>query len=246
MLRTYTADLHIHSCLSPCGDLDMSPKKITAHVSRGGIDIIALTDHNTAENVSAVLKASRDSNVTVLPGMEVCSREEIHVLAIFERARAALALQSLVYDNLAGVNNEEAFGLQVVANEHDEVERLKNKLLIGATELTVEQVVDAIHQMNGLAIAAHIDRESYSVIGQLGFIPETVRFDALEISSQTTYAEARKRFSAYGGYTMLKASDAHRVDDIGKATSAFVLEAPVFPEIVKAVHNRDGRSVTVN
>jgi predicted metal-dependent phosphoesterase TrpH len=224
----------------------MSPKKILAHVSRRGIDIIAITDHNTAENVPAVLKASKESNVVVLPGMEVCTREEVHVLAIFEDAQAALALQSLVYDNLAGVNNEETFGLQVVANEHDEVERFQSKLLIGATDLTIEQVVDAIHRLNGLAIAAHIDRESYSVLGQLGFIPETVRFDALEISSQTSYAEARKRFSAYEAYTMLRASDAHQIDDIGMATSAFALEEPAFPEIVKAVHNRGGRSVSVS
>jgi predicted metal-dependent phosphoesterase TrpH len=224
----------------------MSPRRITAHVSRQGIDIIAITDHNTAENIPAVLKAATDSNVVVLPGMEVCSREEVHVLAIFENTRAALTLQSLVYDNLPGENNEEAFGLQVVANELDEVERLETKLLIGATELTIEQVVDAIHQMNGLAIAAHIDRESYSVIGQLGFIPSTVRFDALEISSRTSYAEARKRFSEYDAYTMLRASDAHRVEDIGKGTSNFLLEQPVFPEIVKAVHNTGGRRVTVS
>jgi len=243
MLRYLKADLHIHTCLSPCGDLKMSPQKIIARVLEHKLDIIAITDHNSAENVHAVMKCAEGKKVVVLPGMEVCTKEEVHILAIFETEELALELQSFVYDHLQGKNNPDVFGLQVIANEFDEVEGYQNRLLIGATDLSTEQIVGAIHHLHGLAIASHIDRESYSVIGQLGFIPETLGFDALEISMNTNDEEARKRFQEYSRYTFIRNSDAHCLDDIGKAMSGFLLEEPSFQEIAKAVRNEDGRMV---
>ena len=120
MLRRIRADLHVHTCLSPCGDLAMSPRTIAEQVCRLKIGILGICDHNSAENVPAVMKAAGTRNVTVLPGMEVCTREEIHVLALFEHISPAFALQSIVYDHLAGKNDPDVFGLQVVADEHDE------------------------------------------------------------------------------------------------------------------------------
>ncbi|MEK6755553.1 MAG: PHP domain-containing protein [Bacteroidota bacterium] len=243
MLRYLRADLHIHTCLSPCGDLKMSPQKIIAKVLEHKLHIIAITDHNSAENVHAVMKCAEGKKVVVLPGMEVCTREEVHILAIFETEELALELQSFVYDHLQGENNPDVFGLQVIANEFDEVEGYQNRLLIGATDVSTEHIVGAIHQLHGLAIASHIDRESYSVIGQLGFIPETLGFDALEISINTNDEEARKRFQEYSRYTFIRNSDAHYLDDIGKAMSGYLLEEPSFQEIMKAIRNEDGRMV---
>ena len=243
MLRYLRADLHIHTCLSPCGDLKMSPQKIIAKVLEHKLHIIAITDHNSAENVHAVMKCAEGKKVVVLPGMEVCTREEVHILAIFETEELALELQSFVYDHLQGENNPDVFGLQVIANEFDEVEGYQNRLLIGATDVSTEHIVGAIHQLHGLAIASHIDRESYSVIGQLGFIPETLGFDALEISINTNDEEARKRFQEYSRYTFIRNSDAHYLDDIGKAMSEYLLEEPSFQEIMKALRNEDGRMV---
>jgi len=243
MLRRFKADLHIHTCLSPCGDLQMSPQKITAQVLRQSIDIIAICDHNSAENIRPVMKAAEGKNVVVLPGMEVCSREEIHVLAIFDNLVSALGLQTLVYDHLPGKNDPKVFGLQVVANECDEVVGFEDRLLIGATELSIEQVVGEIHRRGGLAIASHIDREAYSVIGQLGFVPESVRFDALELSSHIGCDEALVRFPKCTAYTFVRNSDAHFIDDVGKNISGYVLEQPSFQEIVKALRNEDGRRV---
>jgi hypothetical protein len=245
MRRWFKADLHVHTCLSPCGDLSMSPQKIVAEVLRQQIDIIAVTDHNSAENISAVMKAAAGTPIVVLPGMEVCTKEEAHVLAIFDKLTSALALQSLVYGHLQGTNNPDVFGLQVVANEHDEVERFEERLLIGAADLSVEDVVHTIHQLNGLAIAAHVDRESYSVIGQLGFIPRSVSFDALEISANTSDGEARLRFSDYMRYTFVRNSDAHFLNHIGNQTTRFMLEEPTVSEIARALRREDGRTVEV-
>ncbi|MBI5474300.1 MAG: PHP domain-containing protein [Ignavibacteriae bacterium] len=243
MLREFRTDLHVHTCLSPCGDLSMSPRKIVAEVLRQGINIIAVTDHNSAANIGAVTKAAEGAPVVVLAGMEICTREEAHVLAIFDNETPALKLQSVVYNALSGVNNPDVFGLQVMANELDEVEGFEERLLIGATDLSVEDVVRAVHKLGGLAIAAHIDRESYSVIGQLGFIPRAVTFDALEVSELTSDKDARTRFSDYMRYVFVRNSDAHTIDRIGAQTTRFLLEAPTASEIGKALRCEDGRKL---
>src|SRR5512135_1754574 len=117
MLRRFKADLHVHSCLSPCADLSMSPRNIAAEARRKGIEIIAICDHNSAENVPGVSVAGRACGVVVLPGMEVCTKEEVHVLALFEHDNETFEMQSIVYKSLEGQNNPDAFGLQVIANE---------------------------------------------------------------------------------------------------------------------------------
>lgn len=243
MLKLFKADLHIHTCLSPCGDLKMSPKKIIERVLQKNIDIIAICDHNTVENVPAVEKAAEGKKVVVLPGMEVCSREEIHILAIFENLEAAFEMQAKVYDKLQGKNNPEVFGMQVIGNEFDEVLGFNEKLLIGAVDMSIEEVVNRIHELNGLAVASHIDRESFSVIGQLGFIPETLNFDALEISPNISIDEARKRLSEYGNCQFIQNSDAHFIDDVGKCTTEFLIERPSFDEIKKAIRNENNRRI---
>jgi len=243
MLRRFRADLHIHTCLSPCGDLRMSPRNIAAQAGKRGIMLLAVCDHNSAENVAAVMKAAEASDVTVLPGMEVCSREEIHVLAIFEDLESVLDLQTTVYGHLAGKNNPEVFGLQVVANECDEVIGYQDRLLIGAVDLPIEEIVKTIHELGGVAVASHIDRESFSVISQLGFIPETLKFDALELSSTIGDEEARRRFVAYGDSTFIRNSDAHELQDLGKNTSEYMLDHPSFREIQMAFAKLDGRLI---
>jgi len=245
MLKWYKADLHIHTCLSPCGDLRMSPRNITAQVIKNGIDLIAICDHNSAENTSAVIRAAEGKGIRVLPGMEICTKEEIHVLAIFEQLEKALELESIVQAHLAGENDPDVFGLQVVANELDEVERFSNKLLIGAADLGVDEILDEIHRLDGIAVASHIDRESYSVISQLGFIPDTLRFDALEISRNLTYADAREKFGRYKECTFITNSDAHFVEDIGSGGNEYLLSTPSVEEISKALRNEGGRTVRI-
>lgn len=245
MARIYKADLHIHTCLSPCGDLKMSPKKIIDQVLKNNIDIIAICDHNSAKNVSAVIKAAKNTNVYVIPGMEISTIEEVHLLALFENLESATEMEKIVYENLHGINEPELFGIQLIANENDEVEGFEEKLLIGAVELSTNKVVELIHQFGGLAIASHIDKQNYSVISQLGFIPEEVKFDALEISANIELEYEKKIYSEYSRFPILRNSDAHFIEEIGKITSKFFIEQPSFKEIRKALNNEDGRRVVI-
>jgi PHP family Zn ribbon phosphoesterase len=245
MLRTFKADLHIHTCLSPCATLEMSARAIVERAITQGIDVIAITDHNSAENVTAVIRAARGTALTVLPGMEATSREEVHLLALFDGIEEALALQDTVYAHLPGENDEQAFGMQVVVNEDGEVLGLNRRLLSGAAELTVEGIVEAIRRLNGAAIASHVDRETFGIIGQLGFIPEGLRLDALELSPNTSVRAARRRFPQCAGFAFIRSSDAHSVDDIGKATTLFLLGEPTVAELKKAFFGCQDRRVVL-
>jgi hypothetical protein len=243
MLRWFRADLHIHTCLSPCGELIMSPRRVVEEARARGIDLIAVTDHNSAGNAAAVLRAAEGTGVSVLPGLEVCSSEEVHVLALFDGLPPALELQEAVYRGITAANEPEAFGLQVIANEHGEVEGFEQKLLIGATALSINEVVTRIHDLGGVAIASHVDRESYGIIGHLGFIPPDVRFDALEISENASDDEARRLSRTYDKYEFIRSSDAHAPGQIGKAMTSFLIEKPTCGELQKAFRREGGRSV---
>jgi hypothetical protein len=245
MLRWFRADLHVHTCLSPCGELEMSPRRIVEEARRRELDLIAITDHNSAENAAAVLRAAEGTTVGVLPGLEVCSNEEVHVLALFDALSPAFELQEAVYRSISAENDPDAFGLQVIANEHDEVEGFQHRLLIGATDMTIDDVVRRIHDLNGLAVASHVDRESFGIIGQLGFIPRTLRFDALEISGSASAEESGRLFREYAMYEFIRSSDAHAPGDIGKGTTSFLIEAPTCEELRKAFRREGGRRVAV-
>ncbi|NIM58628.1 MAG: PHP domain-containing protein [Candidatus Aminicenantes bacterium] len=241
MLRPFKADLHIHTCLSPCTELDMSPNGILTAAKKKEINIIGICDHNSSENSLAVMNAARKMNINVFPGMEVTSSEEVHVLALFDEINNALKLQEHVYENLPGENDEEAFGMQVIVNEKEEVLGTNNKLLIGATTIPLEKIIRTIHSLNGIAIASHIDRESFSIIAQLGFIPDNLELDALEISPSITREEAKKKYS--DNYPLTCSSDAHYPDDIGKAFTSFLLEDGTVDEVRKALKNEGGRKL---
>lgn len=243
MLRPFKADLHVHTCLSPCTELDMSPRNILAAAKTKGIDILGICDHNSSENSLAIINASQSErmNIYVIPGMEVTTREEVHVLALFDDIKDALGLQDHVYRNLPGKNDEEVFGMQVVVNEKQEVLGFSDKLLIGATTIPLEEVLHLIHSLNGLAIASHIDREAFSIIGQLGFIPENMELDAIEISPHITLTEATKKFKP--SYPITCSSDAHYPSDIGKGFTSFLLEEGTVAEIKKALIGEDGRKL---
>lgn len=246
MLKCLNADLHIHSCLSPCADLTMSPKRIVEMALKKGLNVIAVCDHNSAENTHAALKCAHNTALTVLPGMEITTVEEVHVIGIFPSRAAILSMQDAVYANLApGENKDDLFGEQIVANEFDEVEAYNHRLLIGATNLSIDAVVDKIHDLGGLAIASHVDREAYSIIGQLGFIPEGLSLDALEISPMVTYDEAARRIPQLGDYAVVRCSDAHQLEDIGQSTTKFWIEEPSIDEIQKAFLRREGRSIVL-
>ena len=189
----------------------MSPREVVNAAVRNGIDLIGICDHNSAENVLAVKKAGERNGLMVLGGMEVTSSEEAHILVFFEDDDDLLDFQEYVYRHLAGRNDEHTFGLQVIADDEDGVTGFCDKLLIGATSLSAEAIVAKARAAKGesLVIAAHVDRESFSIIGQLGFIPPGLALDAVEISGMTA-AEAKKQFPDCSELPVVTGSDAHQ------------------------------------
>jgi len=242
-LRRIKADLHVHTCLSPCAGLEMSPLGVVQEALRKGLDLIGVCDHNSAENVLAVKQAGRKKGLAVLGGMEVASAEEAHILVFFERDEDLLRFQDVIYRHLSGTNDEKAFGQQVIADEEDGVTGFCEKLLIGATSLPVERIVREARASRGesLVIAAHVDREAFSLIGQLGFIPPALALDGVEVSEHITVDEARRRFPDCTRYPVITGSDAHGPDDIGKRPTCFMVQDPSIAEIKMALAGRDGR-----
>jgi len=238
-LKEFYADLHIHTCLSPCADLEMSPKNIVKEAKKKGLHFIGICDHNSAENVLAVKKIGKREKVSVIGGMEVTSREEVHILALFDEDQRLQSLQEIIYKNLDGTNDERLYGDQLVVNEEDEVIDFNKKLLIGATEIPLYEVVDLIHQLDGLAIASHIDREGFSIIGQLGFIPEDLSLDAVEIID----ASQKDRIFLGKDFPMVVSSDAHFLEDIGKARTCFLMEKVTIEELKKSFKKEAGRRI---
>jgi PHP family Zn ribbon phosphoesterase len=242
-VKEFRCDLHIHTCLSPCADLDMYPSALVERSVAGGLDVIGICDHNASENVRYVIEAARGKSLHVFPGMEISGREEAHVIALFESIDDLPQIQKVVYDALSGSNREEIFGCQAIVNASDEVEGFNDRLLIGSADLSLREIVEAIHALNGLAIAAHIDRESFSVLGQLGFIPPDIRFDALEISRRTGLKEARKRYPDLNGYPFIESSDAHFIRDIGEGSARIFMKEPSLSELKMALEGCEGRYV---
>ena len=241
MLKGFKCDLHIHTCLSPCADLDMYPSALVEKSLDSGLDVIGICDHNASENVRYVIEASRGKPIHVFPGMEITSREEVHVIALFENIDNLLRIQKIVYDSLSGTNREEIFGCQAIVNDSDEVEGFNDRLLIGSTGISLQNTVETVHSFGGIAIAAHIDRESFSVLGQLGFIPSDIRFDALEISRKTGLKEAREKYPDLRDYTFIESSDAHCIRDIGEGFTKIFMEKPSLSELRMALEKREGR-----
>ncbi len=238
-MRKIRADLHLHTCLSPCADNQMQATVIVKQAKKVGLDMIGICDHNSAENVTAVVKAGVREGLPVIPGIEITSCEEVHILGLFNTEQDLMHLQDMVYHNLSGENCEQYFGPQTVVDEWDHVLGTNHRLLIGATTLTVEQIVEAIHRRSGLAIASHVDRERFSLIGQLGFIPKGLELDALEVSTPSSIKQGYD-------YPIVTFSDAHFLEDIGKSYTHFMIEDVSVDEIKKALHNEMGRRIIVN
>ena len=243
MIRAFRCDLHVHTCLSPCADLDIFPRVLVEKALVEKLDVIAICDHNASENVPYVIRAARGSGLTVLPGMEITSREEVHLVAIFDSLSPLQKIQELIYRRLPGKNNEERFGCQAIVNELDEVEGFNERLLIGATELSLDELVRNVHSLGGIAVAAHIERESFGVMGQLGFVDPAIPFDAMEISGISGSAGARKKYPELACYPFIESSDAHRIGEIGQRCTGIYMEEATVSELKMAFAGCEGRYI---
>lgn len=242
-LRPIWADLHIHTVLSPCAEVEMIPPFIIKRAQELGLGLIAITDHNSAENVQAVIRAAEGSGVAVLPGMEVQTREETHILCLFDTAEQALSWQEIVYQHLPPLKNrEDYFGAQFVVDETGDFVRMNERLLLVAAALTIEQVVQQVRDLGGVPIAAHIDRQAYSVMASLGFIPKGLALAALEISAHIAPEERLALFPEIAGWPLIVSGDAHRLSEM-RANTLLTCGRPCVHELEMAFAGKEGRKI---
>ena len=177
-------DFHIHTALSPCGDEDMTPNNIVNMAIIKGLDAIAITDHNSAKNVLACINCAKDTPLTVIPGMEIETAEEVHMVALFDNVDALMKLDKIVSKNMPSIKNRvDIFGEQVLLDENDERVGTLENLLVTASFLDVESAVETVRNLGGVIIPAHIDKDSYSIVSNLGFVPEELKFSTVEIKN---------------------------------------------------------------
>jgi len=217
------ADVHLHTCLSPCADITQSPKRIIEKVNENKFDLIFITDHNSIANAEAAMKSGKDfGKLKIYPGMEITTKEEIHILSLFENLEDAGNTQDFINNYLPDVYYEKERHEQIIANENDEVEGFYGKSLFSAVDLDIDEIIELIHKNKGIAIAAHIDRQSFSIISQLGFIPEVCKLDALEISPNMSLKEADEIYKDCAlKYKFVKGSDSHSLNTIGCAYTEY-------------------------
>jgi PHP family Zn ribbon phosphoesterase len=244
-MHRFKADLHIHSVLSPCAAVEMTPRNIVWHAAEHGIDIIAITDHNACDNVRAALEAAKATAVTVLPGMEVETKEEVHLIVLFDKMRQLLAWEQVVQAHMSGRNNDaERFGAQFVVDAADNLVRVKEEMLLASLALSVAEVTSKVAALDGICIASHIDRPANSIISQLGFLPPGIELAAVEVTAHAARPGAAGRLAAAGKLPVVRFSDAHTIDDfISGPKTEFVLEQPTLSEIRQALKGENLREV---
>ena len=245
-MQVYTADLHIHTLLSPCAEVEMTPHNIMLHALKNGIDIVAITDHNAIDNLPAAIQVAAEYGITLIPGMELETKEEVHVIALFGKMRDAVAFNRIVESCYSGsLNNSEKLGPQFVVDADDQLVREKLEMLHGPVKMSLSAAVNNIHDCRGLAIAAHIDRPAYSVLAVLGFIPPDVSFDAVEVSRNVMLASIPAKFK-HVKLPIITSSDAHFMSAFNEyPKTKFLLAEPSFAEISKAFKSCDGRKILV-
>lgn len=210
-------DFHIHSALSPCADDDNTPCNLVNMAYLKGLDVIAITDHNTVGNVKAAMQVGKAVGVTVLAGMEIETSEEVHVLSLFPSLEAAEEAEKVVKAHLPPIKNQpEVFGNQFYMDGEDNIVGMEPQLLITATTLDIYKVFDLVRSCGGAAIPAHVDRHSYSVLSNLGFIPPDLPVTAVELSRHVDEVQRYLKNTGLEQFQVLQNSDAHNLADIAE------------------------------
>ena len=218
-------DLHTHSCLSPCGDMESTPAVIAGLSALNGLKIVALTDHNTAKNCPAFFKAAEHYGIIPVAGMELTTAEDIHVLCLFETLENALRFGDYIDSRRIKIKNRpEIFGEQIIMNENDEPIGCDEFLLSNATTVSVDETKALAMEYGGIAIPAHIDRPSNSIISVLGILPESPEFSAVEFREREKISEYTERYGLHGKRILID-SDAHQLDSLSEGGNYLELEA---------------------
>ncbi len=229
-------DLHIHSCLSPCGDDDMTPANIVGLAALIGLDVIAVTDHNSCKNCPGVMAAARPYGLTVIPGMELTTQEEVHVVCLFETLEDAMAFDAYVEKQLILFpNNEEIFGHQWICDSDDRITGTYPHLLINATNISFDQVYELTARYHGIMIPAHIDKDSTSLLSNLGFIPPDSRFTCAEVKNMANLPQLVRQHPYLEKCRIITNSDAHYLEHMSEAVCRIHSKSRQIPDILKSL-----------
>ncbi|MBR1810377.1 MAG: PHP domain-containing protein [Clostridia bacterium] len=208
-------DLHLHSCLSPCGDNDMTPYNLVNMAKIMGLDLIALTDHNTCGNCRAAMEAGRQAGITVVPGMELCTAEEVHNVCLFADVDSAEAFSDYIKTTMMPIKNKaKIFGNQYYMDAEDGILGEEEILLLTASAVTEDRIIAEVARFGGVCYPAHIDRDSYSIVSNLGMIDDSFGFTVAEIYDRTKTEALKQRFPALNHMQLLHSSDAHYLENI--------------------------------
>ena len=243
-MNLFKADLHIHTVLSPCGSLEMSPKVIVKNALERNLDIIGITDHNSTKQCYEVVKLAKEKGLAVLCGAEVTTKEEVHCLTFFENFEKLEAFQDYLDTHLPNIPNDiEMFGHQVWVDAEENILGQENRLLISAINQSIDEVKAMVQCLGGLFIPAHVDRGRFSLYSQLGFMPFDLQPDAIGLSPNAKLDEMLEKHPELNNFTILRSSDAHVPEAIGTHFTVFEMEIFSFDELKMALHHVKGRKV---
>lgn len=233
-------DLHVHTVLSHCADLLMTPGNILKKACKEGIDILAITDHNSAENVEVMMKLAADTQITIIPGMEVETREEVHLLCLFQKLDDVMSLQDIIYKALPDLENDESyFGYQLLTDINDKYQGKVKRLLAAAADLSLGEVIEEVYRLNGVVIPSHIDSAN-GLLYNLALIPPELKSSVVEISRNTDRDSLRERYNGLQDYHFVKNSDSHYLSEL-KPLMVLELERRELQEIICVLENKKGR-----
>jgi PHP family Zn ribbon phosphoesterase len=234
-MPTIFADLHLHTVLSACAEVEMLPPLIVRRALELGLDLLAVTDHNAAANCAGVIGAAQGTGLVIVPGLELQTAEEVHLLCLFETLEQALTWQGIVFDHLPDLpNREDVFGGQYVVDRNGDYVRTEERRLAAATDLALEDAVRRVTELGGLPIPAHIDRPTNSLLANLGFIPQGLQVPGLEIFRHSDPKMLRVRHPDLAHYPLVRDSDAHRLGEMRRGI-AFDADAPSFDALRAAL-----------
>lgn len=224
-MNKYYYDLHIHSCLSPCGDNDMTPNNIVGMGVLNGLNMMALTDHNTSKNCPAFFKAAKKNGIVPIAGMELTTAEDIHIVCLFPELEAAMAFDGFVESRRMLIpNRTDIFGEQYILDENDEIIGEEKYLLSNATNITVDEVYDIVRSHGGISYPAHVDREANGLIATLGTFPDYMQFNAVEFHDSENAEPYSKKYTAVEDKIKIISSDAHYLWNIKEKKEYFLLD----------------------
>jgi len=245
-MKSFRADLHIHTVLSPCADLEMTPRTIVEKAVKAGLHILGITDHNSTLNAEVVRQVGKEHGILVLMGAEVTTREEVHCLALFDDTEKRVAFQDFLDENSICIPNPDGhFGYQPVVDADENILEMIPHFLTAALKRSIDEISRKVMELDGIFIPAHVNRQMNGLFAQLGFLPPHLHFDALGITGKTISADVRKQYRLNESITLVRNSDAHFPEQIGSSYSVFHIEEASFSEVRMALSCQNGRSVSI-